>query len=84
MRFDIRTISDAQALSRVLEHFALRTLIPDRVQVIRTGDVLDIVLEIDGMDDALTQLIEEKIRASVLVLEITRAPQSPQCLEDIA
>lgn len=75
MRFDICTLADAQALSRVVEHFALRTLQPDRVEATRNGEVLNISLEIEKLDEALAQLIVEKIRASVLVLDATLTPQ---------
>lgn len=51
MGFDMRTVADAQALSRVLEHFALRTLLTDRVEAVRNGDVLDVSLEIGRLDD---------------------------------
>lgn len=83
MRFDIRTVVDAQALSRVLEHFALRTLMPDRVEAARNSDVLDITLEIEGLDEPQAQLIVEKIRVSVLVLEAKLSPHLTQCLEGI-
>lgn len=83
-RFDIRTVADAQAVSRVLEHFALRTLLPDRVEAVRNGDVLEISLEMAGLDEPLAQLIVEKIRACVLVLDAKLYPQPAQCLDDVA
>lgn len=60
MRFEVRTLADAQALSRVLEHFALRTLLLDRVEATRDGDMLNIILEIAGLDEPLAQMIVEK------------------------
>ncbi|MFO1260979.1 MAG: hypothetical protein U1E68_07870 [Sphingomonadaceae bacterium] len=84
MRFEVRTLADAQALSRVLEHFALRTLLLDRVEATRDGDMLNIILEIAGLDEPLAQMIVEKIRASVMVLEVVRSPQSEQYLDGVA
>lgn len=84
MRFDIHTVADAQAAPRILEHFALRTLLLDRVEAVRNGDTLNISLEIEDLDDALAQLIVEKIRASVLVLDATLNPQPAQYLDGVA
>lgn len=84
MRFDIRTTADAQALSRVLEHFALRILLPDRVEAIRDGDTLVIALEVETIDEPLAQMIVEKIRASVMVLEASISPRPTQCLDGVA
>lgn len=83
MRFDIRTVADAQALPRVLEHFALRTLLPDRVEAARDGNVLVIILEIEGLEEPLAQLIVEKIRASVMILEASLSRLQPTLLDDV-
>lgn len=84
MRFTVRTVADAQALSRVLEYFALRISLPDRVEAVLDGDVLNISVEMEGLDEALAQLIVEKIRASVLVLDAALSVQSAQYLDGVA
>lgn len=83
MRFDIRTAADAQALARVLEQFALRTLLPDRVEATHNDGMIDISLELEGLDEALAQLIIEKIRASVLVQKATLSARSTQYLDGV-
>jgi len=83
VRFTVRTLADAQALSRVLEHFALRTLMPDHVEAQRDGDMLEISLEVQGLDEAVAQLIIEKIRACVLVLEAALCQQPAQHLDGV-
>lgn len=83
MRFEICTLANAQALPRVLEHFALRTLMPQRVEAIRDDDRLIIFLEIEDLDEQLADLIAEKIRASVMVLHVTQSLQLAQSLDGI-
>ncbi|MFO1260749.1 MAG: hypothetical protein U1E68_06705 [Sphingomonadaceae bacterium] len=83
MRFTVRTAADAQALSRVLEHFALRMLLPERVEAVRNGEVVDISLEMDRLDETTARLIVGKIRSSVLVLDAALSVQSARYFDGV-
>ena len=71
MLFSIRTAADAQATSRVVEHFAMRSLLPEMVRAIRDGDTLQIEIELHDLDEVSAAIIAEKMRSSVLVDEVS-------------
>lgn len=70
--FAVVTQADPAALPRVLEHFALRDLVPSEVRVARqpghdsTGD-LAISIRVGGLDAATTGVITRKLGAMVCV-----------------
>lgn len=67
MRFDIRVVADGQALPRVWDHFAPRTLLPSRMVAELVRGKMSILVEVPELDAATAQLIVEKLRSSVLV-----------------
>lgn len=84
MLFHVRLVADAQALSRLLEHFALRLLLPGRVVAQIDGGSFDVVLEVPDIDEATAHLISEKIRSSVLTIEVALSSLSAQPSEGVA
>jgi hypothetical protein len=58
----VRAVHDPASLPRVLELFALRNLVPDRVDCRANGaGYLDIVLEVPGLDDHDAGVLERKL-----------------------
>ncbi len=70
IEFRISAIADAQTVPRVLEHFALRGLVPSSLTAKLDGDELHMVIEHPGLDAHLADLIAEKVRAGVLIRSV--------------
>lgn len=70
--FCVRAVADPAALSRVIEFFALNSILPDVVKARRfvNGD-LTIDIKVCGMDEAKAAVVANKLRASVLVYGVT-------------
>jgi acetolactate synthase small subunit len=68
--FAIRAAAEPGILSRLIELFAKRDLVPDAVQARRIGaerDLLAIDLQVDGLDPGLAERVAESMRQMVSV-----------------
>ena len=75
--FAVRVAADAGILSRLIEPFAKRDLVPSSVHARLTGaarDMLSVDLQIDGLEPALAEIIAETIRQMVSVERVLLAP----------
>jgi acetolactate synthase regulatory subunit len=62
----VRTLADPGALPRLLEVFAKRGMVPAKLISVATGsDELTIDLQVDGIDQALGDLIAGQLRSQV-------------------
>ncbi len=82
--FEISSLPDAQALSRVIGHFAMRTLVPDHMVAERQGEMLKISITQHGIEEQVALLICEKLRSSVLVeaVAISAEPNPAEKVRD--
>jgi hypothetical protein len=72
-RFTVRTAAEPQALPRLLNHFARRSLTPLTVVAkIGNGD-LGVTIEHVGLSDEVASLIAEQMRSSVLTSHVDLA-----------
>lgn len=60
--FAVVAAADPGILPRVLEPFAKRGLVPSRCNARRTGDVLEVELEMAGMDRDLAEYVGRCLR----------------------
>jgi hypothetical protein len=67
VRFIIRSLSDAQALPRLVDHFALRGLVPSQVSAIIVGDSLEVVIDHPSLSGSTATTIRRKMENSPLV-----------------
>ena len=73
--FSVVAAADPGTLPRVLEQFAMRSLVPQRWHAVLTeGDELSIDAQVTGLDAQRTEVLASKLRAlicvrSVLVVE---------------
>lgn len=67
IRFEIVSRSDPQALIRLLNHFAQRSMLPGHVTATETGGRLVIRIDQPGMDERQAHIIARKMSNSVLV-----------------
>jgi hypothetical protein len=79
--FEVEAEPSAQTLSRVLEGFARRDLMPEKVSCTLCGDSLLISIAQSGVDDAQLAIMAETMRASVLVksVELKRPTVGETC-----
>lgn len=61
MQFRIRAEAEPQCLSRLIDHFAQRGLIPSALSANRIGRALDIVIEHPTMPEETALLIRDRI-----------------------
>ena len=66
-RFDVRALADPGTLPRILELFANRGLVPDRVRSAQDGEHVRVRIEIEGMEDDLARYIAECLRQIYVV-----------------
>lgn len=66
-RFTVQTVSDPQALLRVLGLFSQRDFVPQALTARQTDDGLELCIEQQGMEPAMAALVLNKIRSVVLV-----------------
>jgi acetolactate synthase regulatory subunit len=69
-RFHVSILAEPQALCRVLGVIAQRSLVPDRLDVSRAGDQLEIALEIAGITADVARLVAARLEAQVLVVRV--------------
>jgi len=76
MEFNIETLADAQAVSRALEQFALRDVMPSSIVAEVDGEAVRMVVRDSSLGVQTATLIAEKIRAGVLVRSVSLLPIS--------
>lgn len=69
-RFIVRAMADAQALPRMLNLFTQRDVMPSRVLATAADNVLDVEIDIEKMETGVQDLIAEKMRQMVLVIDV--------------
>ncbi len=75
--YAVRAAAEAGILSRLIELFAKRNLVPASVQARLTGaarDTLSVDLQIDELEPALAEIIAETIRSMVSVERVLLTP----------
>jgi hypothetical protein len=75
--FAIRAAAEAGILSRLIEPFAKRNLVPSSVHARLSGalrDTLSVDLQIDGLEPGMAEIIAETIRQMVSVERVLLAP----------
>lgn len=80
-RFQVQAVADPQSVARIIEHFALRTLLPTKILAERDDSTLAVTIEQPGLEEATAHLILEKIRGSVLVLDASLSLLHPAEVE---
>lgn len=78
--FSVHGVADASAMSRVLEVFAKRGLVPTRWHSTvggPDGDELQIDLQVLGLDHALTERLAQSLRQLVCVQSVLTSEKRP-------
>ena len=75
--FRIQAEAEADVLCRVLNLFALQQLTPQHVDVVRDQDSFSIEILSDEQSWHRTQVIGEKLRNLVCVIDMTLEPAQP-------
>lgn len=70
-RFRLNAKPEAQCLSRVLDHFAQRGLIPSRIVTNHVGPVLEIMIEHPTIEEPAAALLGERMRQIVFVESVS-------------
>ncbi len=82
MSAHVRFLLDAECspglLPRMLQPFAKRDLIPDRMWSHRAGDMMHVEIAVEAMPDADIHLIEGNLRQIVGVRQVLRVHAEPQ------
>ncbi len=68
--FTLRIAAEPQALPRVMELFALRSLLPRRWSAEVRGTELDVRIEVPGLDPDQAQHLAQRMRQMVLVRRV--------------
>ena len=74
--FSVRAAAEPQAMPRLLELFALRSLVPDRWQAERKGAELQIDIEVPDLDPAQAQHLAARMRQIVPVRRVLTRERS--------
>jgi len=82
VRFMLDADAEPGLLPRLLQPFAKRDLVPDRMWSHRQRDVLHVELAMDAMPSDLVHLVEGNLRQVVGVRGVSRAPE--RALRDAA
>jgi hypothetical protein len=69
-QYKIRATANAQTLSRIINSFAQRDLLPTSVLCETRAGGLDISILMPDLDPATAQIIAEKMRSMVLVEDV--------------
>ncbi|KAF0864849.1 hypothetical protein [Pseudomonas sp. LD120] len=70
VHYQVRADAEADVLCRVLNHFALQFLVPQRVSVIQQDATLHIEVELDGLSWHRAQVISDKLRNLISVCSV--------------
>ena len=82
VRFLLDADSSPGLLSRLLQPYAKRDLVPDRMWSHRSGDVVHIEIAMEAMPSEVVHLVEGNLRQVVGVRSVTRVTRS--CLRQVA
>nr|BFD45119.1 hypothetical protein FFPRI1PSEUD_66180 [Pseudomonas sp. FFPRI_1] len=82
-RVHYQVVADAEAdvLCRVLNHFALQFLVPQRVAVLQEDATLHIEVELDGLSWHRARVISEKLRNLISVCSVELQLAEPARLQ---
>jgi hypothetical protein len=82
----VRFLVDADAspglLSRLLQPYAKRDLVPDRMWSHRSGDTLHVEIAMEAMPEEVIHLVEGNLQQVVGVRSVSRVARS--CLRQVA
>lgn len=70
-RFRIEALADPQSLSRILDAFAQRSIVPARVAAEHRRNLVSCEIEVTDLAWPQVEIIAEKLRAGVLVSSVT-------------
>lgn len=73
--FTLSTAAEPQALPRVMELFALRSLLPRRWSAEMRGTEIDLRIEVPGLDPGQAQHLAQRMRQMVLVRRVMLEPR---------
>lgn len=76
--YRVEAMAEAQALPRILEHFAVRDTLPSQVIAEADGEVLRLTIRHGGLEPGLAKLIAEKIRTGVSVHKVELFDEQPK------
>ena len=82
VRFLLDAESSPGLLPRLLQPYAKRDLVPDRMWSHRSGDVMHIEIAMEAMPADVVHLVEGNLRQIVGVRSVTRVTRS--CLRQVA
>lgn len=72
-QFAVTVLAEPGLLPRVLDEFAKRGLVPDRVSALRRGDALAIEADVPGLDPATAGHVARRLRAGYGVVRVLLA-----------
>jgi hypothetical protein len=67
IRFRLQASAEAQCLSRVLDHFAQRDLVPSAMITSHVGQHLEIVIDHPTMDESTAELLCNQLLRTVSI-----------------
>lgn len=82
VRFLLDADSSPGLLSRLLQPYAKRDLVPDRMWAHRSGDTMHVEIAMEAMPSDVVHLVEGNLRQVVGVRTVTRVTRS--CLRQVA
>lgn len=82
VRFMLDVDADAGLLPRLLQPFAKRDLLPDRMWSHRAGDVVHVEIAVAAMPASLAPIVEASLRQFVGVRTVTRV--RPSAIREVA
>lgn len=74
VRYQLSAEAEADVLCRVLNHFALQSLVPQQVAVLQRDGQLHIEVALDGLSWHRAGVIAEKLRNLISVESVTLEP----------
>ncbi|MCU7647995.1 hypothetical protein [Pseudomonas piscis] len=81
VHYQLAADAEADVLCRVLNHFALQFLVPQRISVQQQDDILHMEVELDGLSWHRAGVIAEKLRNLVCVCSVELQQLDPICLQ---
>jgi len=80
--FTLHADSSPGLLSRLLQPYAKRDLVPDRMSSRRSGEIMHVEIAMEAMPAEVVHLVEGNLRQVVGVHSVARVAQS--CLRQVA
>jgi hypothetical protein len=68
--FQINALASVQTVLKLLNHFALRDILPNKVQWALSDSICTITIETDDLSPEIAEITAEKMRSQVNVLEV--------------